>query len=227
MQKSYESFETVIRFVKLHPDWYINPCLSDYDFTDKPNSPILIPKNLDAEGRRILIYKMKNFKSFENVEFFRRTFLTPFLFFFDLNVQQNGLVIIMDFSEANFKKMRKIPVRYIYDTFQLSKFGAIRLKQLNVIGIPSFLKTIFELAKHFTTAKILQRINFINNVNELSNHMNVSVLPKEYGGSSSELTDYSIFELGIASVNKIHKFDVNLNKKDYKDVKSFRKLEID
>ncbi|KAL7036530.1 hypothetical protein ACKWTF_008837 [Chironomus riparius] len=228
MQKTFESFEFTIPFINSHPDWYSNPGPADYEFTDKPNSPLIFLKNRNAQGQRIYIYKLKNFENFDNVEYLRRNFLTPLLFFFDMDAQLNGIVIILDCIDVNLGKLRKIPVQMIYDALQLSKFDVIRLKQLNIIGFPSFLKPIFEIAKKFTSAKICQRFNFINDINELSQHMDVSVLPEEYGGSSTELLDYEAFKLGIGYLNKIHKFDVNFSKiQENKNVGSFRKLEID
>jgi len=228
MQKAYESFEFTIPFIKSHPEWYSNLSPSDYEFTDKPNSPFIFLKNRDAEGRRVYICKMKHFDDFESVEYLRRHFLSPLLLTFDMDAQLNGVVAIMDFSDVNLSKLRKIPLYSAYDSFKISKLGVMRLKQLNIIGMPSYFKPVFEMAKTFTSAKILERINFINKVDELSEHMDVSVLPKEYGGSSDELMDYEPFELGVAYLNKIHKFDVNLSKiQDYENVGSFRKLEID
>ncbi|CAG9805237.1 unnamed protein product [Chironomus riparius] len=228
MQKTYESFEFMIPFINSHPDMFSNLGPADYEFTDKPNSPLIFLKNPNAEGRKICIYKMKNFENFESAEYLRRNFLTPFLFFFEMDAQLNGVVFIMDFRDVNLGKLSKIPGQMIYDSMKLSKCGSVRLKQLNIIGFPSFLKPIFEIAKSFTSAKILERINFLNDVTELPKHMDVSVLPKEYGGSSVELLDYKSFELGITYMNKIHKFDVNFSKiQENENVGSFRKLEID
>ncbi|KAL7036528.1 hypothetical protein ACKWTF_008835 [Chironomus riparius] len=228
MQKTFESFEFTIPFIHSHPDWFLNPGPADYEFTDKANSPLIFLKNLDSEKRRIYIYKMKNFENFDNIEFLRRYFLTPLLCMFDMDVQLNGVVVVVDFSDVNLGKVRKIPIQQIYDAMKLSKYGLVRLQQLNIIGFPSFLKPIFEFAKIFTSAKILGRMNFINDVMELTKHMDVSVLPKEYGGSSVEFQDYEAFKFGIAYMNKIHKFDVNFSKiQEYENVGSFKKLEID
>jgi len=228
MQKAYESFEFTILFIKSHPDWYINLSPADYEFTNKPNSPLLYLKNRDAEGRIINIQKFKYYDNFEAVEFFRRSFMTTSLIFFDKDVQLNGVVAIFDFRDVNLGKMRKIPVQVINDALRSTSIGLVQLKQLNIIGMPSFLKPIFELAKAFMSAKIIQRINFINDVKELSRHMDVSVLPKEYGGSSDELMDYEPFKLGTVCINKFNKFDVNFGKiQEHENVGSFRKLEID
>ncbi|XP_070509766.1 alpha-tocopherol transfer protein-like [Chironomus tepperi] len=228
MQKAYESFEFTIPFMISHPDWYANPGPADYEFTHKPNSPLIFLKKLDSEGRRIYVYKMKNFDNFDSIKYFRQHFLTPLLFFADLPAQENGIVAVMDYTDVNLKKFTKVPIQVIYDTLQLSKFGLLRLKQLNLIGMPSFLKPFIEIAKTFTTAKILQRFNFINNIKELPKYMDVSLLPKEYGGSSKELLDFEVFELGTYYVNQMYKFDVNFSKiQQYENVGSFRKLEID
>ncbi|XP_070509765.1 alpha-tocopherol transfer protein-like [Chironomus tepperi] len=228
MQKAYDSFEFTIRFIKSHPDWYLNPGPADYDYTHKPNSPLTFLKNVDSKGRRVAIYRMKNVDNFDHVEFFRRMFMTPLLFYFDIDAQINGVVLVVDFSEASMGKMRKVPVQLVYDAFQFSKYDVMRLQQINVIGMPSFFMPIYELAKKLTSSKIIQRFNFINDKKELSKHMDVSGLPIEYGGKADELLDFAAFESGIEILNKIHKFNVNLSKiHEHENVGSFRKLEID
>jgi len=228
MQKAYESFEYTIPFIKSHPDLYSNLSPSDYEFTTKPNSPFIFLKNRDSERRRIIILRCKHFDSFDSIEYLRRAYLTALLASCEIDTQLNGVVIIFDCSDINLAKLSRIPLNSVYDSFRFGKLGIIRPKLLNIIGMPLFLKPIFEMAKSFTSAKILERINFINKVDELSEHIDVSVLPKEYGGSSDELMDYEPFELGVAYFNKIHKFDVNFSKiQNYENVGSFRKLEID
>ncbi|XP_070509764.1 alpha-tocopherol transfer protein-like [Chironomus tepperi] len=228
MQKAYESFEFTIPFMKLHSDWYANPGPADYEFTDKPNSPLIFLKNPDAEGRRIHIQRYKYFDDFEDDEFFRRIVLTPLLPAFDMAAQLNGVVAIFDYRDVNMGKMRKIPLHLIQESIRASKSGLVKLKQMNIIGLPAFFRPIFEIAKTFTTAKILERVNLIDDVEELAQHMDVSLLPKEYGGSANEFLDYEVFKNGIDYVNKLSQFDVNFNKiQERENVGSFRKLEID
>jgi hypothetical protein len=228
MQRTYECIDFMIPFMKSYSEWFSNPGPADYEFTDKPNSPLIYLKNLDAEGRRVYIYKMKNFENFDDIQFFRRYFLTAFFIVFEKNAQENGIVAIMDFTDANLGKMMSIPIAVMSDSLKMPKNGLMRLKQLNMIGMPSFLKPLFEIAKSFTSAKMLQRINFINDIAELSQHMDVTVLPPEYGGSSSELLDYAAFEVGISCIKKLNKFEVNFgNIQQVENVGSFRKLEVD
>ena len=227
MNRSYESFEFTIKFMKSHPEIFNNITKDDYEYTREPDSPIIFMKNRDKEGRAIYIYRGKNFKDFSH-KHLRRNYLTPHLFIYDVETQTKGLIIIFDFRDINLKTFSTIPISFIHDFFKVSKYCAIKPKQLNFIGMPAFFKPIFEIGKSFTSAKVLERFNLLQNVDELAQVMDVSVLPEDYGGSSSDLAEYETFEAGVAFANLFTKFDVNFNHiQEHENVGSFRKLEID
>ncbi|CAG9805233.1 unnamed protein product [Chironomus riparius] len=226
MDKTYESFEFTMKFIKSHPEFYDNITIDDYEYTRQPDSPIVLMKNRDKEGRAIYIYKGKYFDFSE--KFMRRNYLTPHLSIYDVETQTKGFIIIFDFQDINLKKFSKIPINFIYDFFKISKYCALKPKQVNFIGMPTFIKPIFEVGKSFTSAKVLGRFNLLQNVEDLKKVMDVSVLPKEYGGSSNELMEYESFEAGAKFASLFTKFEVNFSKiQEFEGVGSFRKLEID
>jgi len=227
MNKAYESFEFTLNFIKSHPEIYENITKDDYEYTRHPDSPIIFMKNRDKEGRAIYIYKAKHCKDFSET-FIRRCYLTPHLSIYDLETQMKGVIVIFDFRDINLKTFSKIPINFVYDFFKVSKYCAMKPKQLNFIGMPAFLKPIFEIGKSFTSAKVLERLNLLQNADELAKVMDVSALPEEYGGSSNELLEYESFEAGVTFANLFNKFDVNFSKiQEFEGVGSFRKLEID
>ena len=227
INRTCESFEFSIKFIKSHPEVYGNITKDDYEFTRQLDSPLIFMKNRDKEGRAIFIFKIKHFKDFSDT-YLRKYYLTPHLLMHDLETQMKGVVAVIDYRGINLKTFSKIPMSYIYDFFKVTKYCAIKYKQINFIGLPAFFKPIFEMGKSFTSAKVLARINLLQNPDELTTVMDVSVLPKEYGGSSNELLEYETFEAGVAFANLFNKFDVNFSKiQEFEGVGSFRKLEID
>ncbi|KAL7036532.1 hypothetical protein ACKWTF_008839 [Chironomus riparius] len=228
MDQTYESFEFAAKFVKSRPQFYENPGPHDYEFTSKPKSPVVFVKKRDSQGRRIYIYRIKHFESFKDVKFFRNVFLTPFFMSFVLETQINGIVIIVDFRDIDRSKSRKVSLETVFDAGRVAKIAGSKMKQFNFIGMPGFFRPLFEIAKTFTSAKVISRINFLQNVGELEKVMDVSILPKEYGGSADDFLDFSEFEEGIKYVNQFNKFNVNFAKiQEFEGVGSFRKLEID
>ncbi|XP_070509768.1 retinaldehyde-binding protein 1-like [Chironomus tepperi] len=226
MDKAYESFEFTVKFIKSHPEYYENVTKDDFDFMRQPSTPVILMKNRDKEGRAIYIYKAKDFDYSER--FVRGTYLVPHLTIYEKETQINGFIAIFDFRDLNFKKFSKIPIHTIHDFFKFSKYCALKPKQINLIGMPSFMKPIYEVGKSFTTAKILDRVNLLGSVDELAKVMDVSILPKEYGGSSNELMEYEAFEAGVEFANLFNKFNVNFRQiQEFEGVGSFRKLEID
>lgn len=227
MDQAYESLEFSINFVKSHPELYENLTKADYEFTKKPDSPILFIKKPESEGQMIYIYRMKYFKDFD-VNFFRKLFLTPMFSNFHIATQLNGIVVIIDFREMNFKRFTKIQMNFVFDAFKISKHGAIKTNKIIIIGMPAILKPILDVGKTFASEKIKNRIHLLQDINELSEILDISSLPEEYGGLSAELLDFEIFEHGLKLANVFHKFEVNSTKfQEFECVGSFRKLEID
>lgn len=226
MNNAYESFEFTVKFIKSHPEFYDNITSEDYEYTRQADSPIILMKNRDKEGRAIYIYRGKYFDFSD--KFLRRNYLTPHLSVYDIQTQLKGFIIIFDFRDMNLKKFSKIPMNFIYDFFKISKYCALKPKQINFIGMPAFIKPVFEVGKSFTTQKVLGRFNLLQSVDELAKVMDVSVLPTEYGGSSNELMEFEKFKTGVEFANLFQKVDVNFSKiQEFEGVGSFRKLEID
>lgn len=228
MDKVFESFEFGAKFIKSRPQFYENPGPHDYEFTTRDDSPVIFLKQRDSLGRRIYIYRIKHFESFKDVKFFRNVFLTPFFMSFVVETQLSGIVVIADFRGINMNKARKIPLKTILDAAKVTKIAGSRLKQFNFIGMPGFFKPIYEIAKAFTSAKVISRINFLSDIKELATVMDVSILPKDYGGSINELLDFSEFEEGVKFVHQINNLNVNLKKmKKFEGIKDIKELEID
>jgi len=227
MNKAYESFEFTLNFIKSHPEIYEDITKDDYEYTRHPDSPLIFMKNRDKEGRAIYICRTKHCKDFSE-KFLRRCYLTPHLFVYDLETQMKGAIVVIDYRDINLKVFSKIPFNFIYDFFKVTKYCAMNYKQINLIGLPAFFKPIVEIGKSFTSAKVLERHNLLQNADELARVMDVSALPEEYGGSSNELLEYELFEAGVTFANLFNKFDVNFSKiQESEGVGSFRKLEID
>lgn len=227
MDKAYESFEFSVIFVNSHPELYKNPTKVDYEFTKKPDSPILIMKNRDSEGRLIFIYRIKYFKDFD-ASFFRKLFLTPMFITFNKDTQLNGAVCIIDCRDMNLGSFKKIPMNFIFDGFKISKQGAVKIHKIILIGMPAIMKPILDIGKTFASEKVKNRIHLLHDIDELPEIIDISLLPEDYGGLTGELQDFETLEEGLKLAKLYHKFDVNFAKvQEFEGVGSFRKLEID
>ncbi|XP_070509993.1 retinaldehyde-binding protein 1-like [Chironomus tepperi] len=223
-----ESFEFAAKFIKSRPQFYENPGPHDYEFTTKDDSPVIFMNKRDSQGRRVYIYRIKHFQSFKDVKFFRNVFLTPFFMSFMVETQINGIVIIADFRGINMNKARKVPIKTIIDAAKVTKIAGSRLKQINLVGMPAFFRPLYEIAKTFTSSKVISRINFLSSMDELSTVMDVSLLPEDFGGTATDLLDFSEFEQGVKFVHQINKLNVNLSKmKKFEGIKDIKELEID
>lgn len=229
MDRAYKTFESSLIFIKSHPEWYANPGPSDYEFTKQADSPVIFMKKRDAQNRRIIIHKFKNYKNIsDSNKIMRMMMLSQNLLTFTREDVEHGLVTIVDERELTFKTFTKFAPKDLIDSGKSTDILPIRYQKIFILGMPTFVQQLYLIAKSFMSKKVAERMHLIQNVEELKEHMDISLLTKEYGGSETELTDFDEFEYGIKFLNILNKFEVNFSRiHEFENVGSFRKLEVD
>jgi hypothetical protein len=115
----------------------------------------------------------------------------------------------------------------------------VRIKQINILGLPAFANALFEFCKTFLNTKLRSRINSCKKVEDLSKIMDVSCLPVEYGGCENiddnlqhfrqKFEDQVSIETKFLKSIQVDekKMKIYENGDNFETVGSFRKLEID
>jgi len=201
----------------------------------------LVTKNCDSNGRRILILRHKVLEDL-NVNFsgiLKSIHLILGSLADEPEAQICGLVVIHDFRDISLSYMKILDLNILGKIMKGLDIGALRLKQINVLGLPAIASSLFEIMKTFMSDKMKSRLNFCKNVNDLTKIMDVKKLTVEYGGTGNAEDCVKNFRKPVEeTVLKTLRFIENLevdvekmrnyeNEKNSEGVGSFRKLEID
>jgi hypothetical protein len=150
-----------------------------------------------------------------------------------------GLSYIFDYTNVCMKHF--LPPADLIDFLEFTKnCASVRIKGIYFINIPSFGKFVLRLAKFALSQKLNERLFVLNHIDELKTHVNIEVLPKEYGGANKTIDDmmldfYDLEAKYKENVDLIMNFDVDSRKiepgkmwsKIDTTTGSFSKLEID
>jgi CRAL/TRIO domain len=194
----------------------------------------------DSLGRKIILWqcgKLDPEKFPSNLSLYLSGFLS-FLMSEEEETQIAGFVTICDLQGASLKHI--FDPKLFFEVNQASKRAPImRFKRTFLINAPTAFYAALTACKMIVGEKISSRVQMVKDYNELSDFMDIKLLPKELGGVTPEQEMFEEFmrfkKEKIADVlSIISSFDVNkvpaerlIQEQDHKNVGSFRKLEID
>lgn len=112
-----------------------------------------------------------------------------------------------------------------------------RYKQLFLVNLPTFAVFLLDVARSTLSDKLKKRIVLPKSMDDMKNYIDLSLLPKEYGGALSEAEHMEIFNEYFKGVRpNLEKIrndrDIEWHKapdmkRTNEAIGSFRKLEID
>lgn len=228
-----------------YPQWYQQIDVRESGIQGLVESGcILVLKDRDAWGRRVLITRPQHFdfSKYATTEAFRygATILDHLQ---DEEITQvAGFVYIIDGSYTSPKFLSLMPLdelKIVFRSFQ--ETCPLRLKHIFLINFNPLFVTIAEILTKLLSEKLRSRITFIKSVDEINKYIDPKILPKEYGGDvevadiiqnfKNELEARRSMILGYMDSIKTN-FTFLHSKHDCKNsdfavVGSFRKLDID
>lgn len=239
MDKVFDSFEKALIFVRNHSDWFdwtgdrLQRAVNLY------NSGFLkVMKYRDAQGRRIIIGNNKlDMDHFNADDVFRLHCMIILSLALEDETQMNGAIFIDDFTAGiTMKYFVMFPLKSIYDfTLQL-KVTPIRLKNLFIIGLPSFAGQFLKVLKLGLSEVMRKRLQVLDEITSLWNFVDQSIVTCDYGGKVNEeeaIEDFRIFmDEKLEQLRQFLDFELDMSKAEalknyHENVGSFRKLEID
>jgi CRAL/TRIO domain len=148
-----------------------------------------------------------------------------------------GVATIIDHGGITMKHTALFTVSDIVDFATCLKSAVGRYKQLFLVNLPTFAVFLLDVARSTLSDKLKERIVLPKNMEDMKNYIDLSMLPKEYGGLLPEAEHMEIFNVYFRNVRpkleEIKARVIDWNKvPDFKGsaaetVGSFRKLEID
>lgn len=241
MDKTYESIEKTLIFLMHHKNWSdfqgenLKRALDLYD-----SGFMIVSKDLDSLGRRVVICKHEmDLMKFNSDDVFRLMSLVFSTLFMDEETQVGGVVYINDARRGTLHYVAALSLKSMYEYSVMLKSVPMRVKRLIMVGLPGFGTQLFNVAKSTYSEKLKKRIEAISDISELKNHVQLSVLPQEYGGTFTTAELKANFKPKMIEHAKYtdkfySSFSINFSKVSaYKDlydndmIGTFRKLEID
>lgn len=144
---------------------------------------------------------------------------------------------IIDHGGITMKHTALFSVTDIVDFADCMKNAVGRYKQLYLVNLPTFAVFLLDVARSTLNDKLKARIVLPKNMDDVKNYIDISLLPKEFGGELPEAEHMEIFNEYFRSVRprleEIKSKQIDWSKvpaiksRTAEAVGSFRKLEID
>ena len=200
-----------------------------------------LPERND-EGQKIVLYRFSkwNPEKFTPHDFLRLVLYNCSILIEEEETQIAGVVTIIDCADLTSNHL--VSPMFLKELAAVGKdLQSIRYKTSYLMNLPPFAKLIVDLFIKLLSEKIGMRIKTLENPDDLKKHVEPSLLPKEYGGTSMTCVEmmqkFSAFEKERRTSNLYgwrygsdwDKSTLNLFESAVEDenVGSFRKLDID
>jgi hypothetical protein len=222
LDRAFKSFEDMKLFERKFPQFF---CVDEKDidnYLDDTHGIIRMLKYRAEDGSRIvLIDNRKNVHSPNNFLRFCQNLFTAFLFE-EEETQIAGVTVIYDCTAVSFKSMKKqfSPIVY-YHFFSQMNFYPIRVKQINIVGLPSYGTMIYEFIRNFFSKKLRSRINVVKTSVDLGKvGLNTSDLLTDDGSDYNEDHFVPINDSIRRALQLYYSYDIDYewikNNKNYK-----------
>lgn len=194
-------------------------------------------RNADGSKTVLFSYRRWNAEKFSALDFVVLIVYIVTTVLKEEETQISGVSLVYDFTNASLKHMMS-PADFV-DYMKLNKYcSSARLKSVLIMNLPSFAKTLLQIAKPMLGEKLSKRIFLVD---DLKNHIDVENLPIELGGKTKSIDEMmqDFYELKLKYSDEFDKTwysNVDAKKDDMERIwsnsnneisGSFRKLEID
>lgn len=195
----------------------------------------------NAEGQRIILLRFGLWEPehFTPVEFMQMLMYVCIMFLEEEETQIAGIAFIFDAAGVSTRHLVTPMFVKNFMTLMIT-CSPIRYKDSYIINLPSYAKFIVDLALSMMSGKLSMRISSLDDPKDILNHIDQSLLPKEYGGTETcaEMKNKFLAMNEEKYEEVIEHLDVDIDwgkvPSDYMNSKeieegigSFRKLEID
>lgn len=204
---------------------------------------LLMPERDPETGCRVVMLRPANLnvEKFASSDYFKLSSLISEVLCDEEETQICGLKFIVDFSNTPLKFFTMFSLSDLKNLASLSQSSlAVRQKGHYVLNLPTYANSVLQFIKSLLSEKLKKRIFFLNDVEELKNHLDVGILPEEYGGKIKveDATKYlkEQFKENYEMINWLNLMEIDITKEsnrnrdsdlDSSTMGSFRKLEID
>ncbi|XP_058464526.1 clavesin-2-like [Malaya genurostris] len=243
-----ENLERYLVIRQHYADWFRKLDAAETWVDEMIDDWPILPLGYDKAGRLLIMVKMGNldFNKFGNVELIRLMMMILESYYEEEQVQITGSVFIFESMGFTMSHLAQWPLSDIKNFINcVNHTFPLRIKEVHTVNLPQFAIVVAQLTVSFASAKLKKRIHCYQTIDDLIGHVELSKLPKEYGGEipirefkqnlRSLLTKHRDAVLGLDQMevdmvkSSILKKDTICRdlENDFGVVGSFRKLTVD
>lgn len=234
---SFAMFEKFLMSSQNYQNWFRNLTIDDTRLSEIYDSNFIVPlPKRDEEGARVILLQPGNVnaKKFNFDDMVKISSLIVLTLLEEEETQVGGFVYIFDHKNITMDFISLLSLTNVKNHLQcIMNAFPCRQKKVVIINSPSFAVTVIELAKSFLTEKLRKRIFCYKGTENLHNHIDKKLLPREYGCEESatihEMKEEfkKTIKLQADHIKKYDEQEIRVITKEGEYTGSFRKLEID
>lgn len=240
MEQAFKVYENHFMFRHSHPETFEIRESKEERFKSLFLSGFGYPAlERDSEGRKIFIINHSRFDtekhSTDDVFYLIYGIIATLLE--DEETQICGLQAIFNYNGATLKYLAAFSMKQHVDLVNFVAHASPgRISGVYLVNMPSFANQVLNVAKLAMSEKMKRRLHLVPSLEELSNYINVGLLPLEFGGKVPEAEMIKIsmkaYEDNLENLRNTNSFKIDMEKaapakEASNSAGSFRRLEID
>ncbi|CRK93842.1 CLUMA_CG007369, isoform A [Clunio marinus] len=236
--QAFKMLEKYLVSCESYPQWFRSLNLDDERIKEIYQSGYIFPlKDRDENGCRVILIRACKLdtKKFTFADILKSINFVIFTLLEEAETQIAGFVFIVDHKNITMDYVTLFSIIDLKNYLKCIQSAIPCRQKLGLfVNLPSFAVTLTEIGKAFISVKLRERAFFYKDSKHLKDHVNLKILPEEYGGCISTEDMIEDFKT-IVERNKTKlktSDEINIDLKCVKDgesdvVNSFRMLDID
>lgn len=236
--EAFKIFEKYLVSCETYPQWFRHLTLDDDRMRQIYESGYIFPlKERDQNGCRVILIQAckLDVKKFTFSDVLKVINLVIFTLLEEAETQVSGFVYIIDHKGIGMEYHKIFSIIDMKNYLRcIQNAIPCRQKQGLWLNLPGFAVTLTDIAKSFVSPKLRERAYFYKDSEKVLQHVDVKILPLEYGGvlpiSDMMESFKAIMERYKRNLRELddQRIDLSAVKNHEADAAdSFRKLEID
>lgn len=187
-----ESCEILDKYLTMrvqHPTWFQNLDCRDSKLSELVDMGYIFAlPDRDAHGRRVIFSKASAFdpSRFTTSDMMRMHIMTFETLLNDEENQVRGFTYVMDEKAVSWNQISLWTPSEVSKAFSCCERALpMRHREIHFLNLPWTMSIIFAFAKSLLSEKIRKRFQTHSSLEGLGKHVDLSILPSEYGGNRS------------------------------------------
>ncbi|XP_070506408.1 alpha-tocopherol transfer protein-like [Chironomus tepperi] len=239
MDDVFKVFENNLLFRTSKPEWFetTDQFLETFRELAKAGAGYMLRKRA-ADGSSVFVINLERLDvdKYKTKDAFAFVFNSLHAYMENEQNQILGCTFILNYVKCPLKVIGSFSIRDTVGFTESASKSAGRFKKYIIVGLPATANALLNAGKKVMTEKQRSRLFLCNDLEELSEHVDKSVLTEYLGGAEpeAEVIDnfVKVVEANFDKVKEINKFEVDMEKAAAcrnldESIGSFRTLEID